>query len=151
MPGEEEVSRHCWDNSPGPSQLLCVVSTPADFPTPLGWAGQAAVLANLSCCKAHGKGKRKFLVQDKALCSPGLDSCWFIHYPYAHEYALLIWISHMNMPLTLIVLLPEHTSKPSNSATILQSKTYYCLSRFKNRSDSFLCHISLPTAVLGQR
>lgn len=114
------------------------------------WAGQADVPVNLSCCKAHGKGKRKFLVQDKALGYAGLYSCWFSHYPWTHEYALHIWIYHTNMLPTLIVLLPEHTSKPGSSATLLKSQTFYCLSRFKNRPDSFLYHISLPTVILGQ-
>lgn len=56
----------CWDNSPGPIMLLCVVSAPANpVTTYLPGLDKQMGLPTYSAAKHMGKGKGKFWSKTK--------------------------------------------------------------------------------------
>lgn len=139
------MSRHCWDNSCGPKQQLCVVSTPGDLPTTcLFGLDRQMCLPTCPAAKHTGKGKGSFQSKTKHLAMQGwipaglaiIHRLMNIHniFEFLHEYA-----TNLNCPAFRAHLQAQWLSK-----------TFSCLSRFKGRPDSFLYHISLLTVALGQ-
>lgn len=92
------------------------------------WAERADTVANLFCCKSYGKGKRKFWSKTKQYASqdwiPAVLSiiCRLMNMRVLQN-SLRILISHMNMSLNLIILLPEHTCNLEAQIHFYRTKT----------------------------